>query len=160
MMRISFGGRRSAVGGLFMKEVTMSEKNIAFVRRFYEDVFTAGKMNLAAIDQYLADDFVGHDLPPGLNGREGFKKFVGMFAASFSDTTQIKVHEVISNGDKVVVRWSSTARHSGEFMGIPATGQRITLKEIDIFRLAEGKIADLWQEMDKLGILQQISLSK
>jgi predicted ester cyclase len=43
-------------------------------------------------------------------------------------------------------------------MGIPATGQRITVKGIDIFRLAEGKIADLWQEMDLLGILQQISV--
>jgi predicted ester cyclase len=83
-----------------------------------------------------------------------------MFAASFSETTQIEAHEVISNGDKIVVRWSGMGRHTGEFMGIPATGQRITIKGIDIFRLAEGKIADLWQEMDMLGILQQISLSK
>jgi steroid delta-isomerase-like uncharacterized protein len=135
----------------------MSEKNLAIIRRFYEDVFTAGKMNIAAIDQHLADDFVGHDLPPGLDGREGYKKFVGMIAASFSDTTQIEAHEVISNGDKIVVRWSSTGRHTGEFMGIPATGQRITLKGIDIVRLTEGKIADLWQEMDLLDILQQIS---
>lgn len=136
----------------------MSEKNKAVIRRFYDDVFTVGRMNIAAIEQHLADDFVGHDLPPGLNGREGFKKFVGMFAASFSDTTQIEAHDVIGNGDKIVVRWSSMARHTGEFMGIPATGQWITLKGIDIFRLAEDKIVDLWQEMDILGILQQISI--
>ena len=135
----------------------MSESNQVIVRHFYEDVFTAGKMNTAAIDQHLAENFVGHDLPSGLNGRAGYKKFVGMFAASFSDTTSIEAHEVISNGDKVAVRWSSTGRQTGEFMGIPATGQRIRLKGIDIFRLAEGKIADLWQEMDILGILQQIS---
>lgn len=137
----------------------MSEKNKEVIRRFYDDVFTVGKMNITAMEQHLAADFVGHDLPPDLNGREGFKKFVGMLAASFSDTTQIEAHEVIGNNDKIVVRWSSTGRHTGEFMGIPATGQRITLKGIDIFRLAEGKIADLWQEMDMLGILQQISLS-
>lgn len=138
----------------------MSEKNKTVIRRFYDDVFTAGKMNVAAIDRYLAADFVGHDLPPCLVGREGFKKFVGMFAASFSQTTPVETHQVISNGDKIVVRWSSTARHTGEFMGIAATGQRITLKGIDIFRLAGGKIADLWQEIDMLGILQQISLSE
>ena len=138
----------------------MSEKNKAVVRRFYDDLFSGGKMEIAAIEQHLVADFVGHDLPAGLNGREGFKKIVGMFAASFSDMTGIEAHEVIGNGDKIVVRWSSTGRHTGEFMGIPATGQRITLKGIDIFRLAEGKIADLWQEMDMLGILQQISLSK
>ena len=136
----------------------MSEKNKAVIRRFYDDVFAAGKMNIAAIDQYLAADFVGHDLPAGLNGGAGYKKFVGMFAASFSDTTPIEAHEMISNGDKIVVRWSSTGKHSGEFMGIPATGRRITVKGIDIYRLAEGKIADLWQEIDLLGILQQISV--
>jgi steroid delta-isomerase-like uncharacterized protein len=136
----------------------MPEKNKAVIRHFYDDVFAAGKMNTAAIDQHLAADFVSHDLPPGLNGREGYKKFIGMFAASFNDTTPIEAHEMISNGDKIVVRWSSTGKHSGEFMGIPASGRQITLKGIDIFRLAEGKIADLWQEIDILGILQQISV--
>ena len=47
----------------------MSEKNKVVVRRFYDDVFTVGKINIAAMGQNLADDFVGHDLPPGLNGR-------------------------------------------------------------------------------------------
>ena len=41
-------------------------------------------------------------------------------------------------------------------MGIPATGRRVTVKGIAIFRLADGKIADLWQEMDIIGLLQQI----
>ncbi|MBE7556994.1 MAG: ester cyclase [Anaerolineales bacterium] len=136
----------------------MSEKNEAVIRRFYDEVFSVGKMNISAIDQHLAEGFVGHDLPSGLNGRAGYKKFIGMLAASFSETTPIKAHEVICNGDKMVVRWSSMGRHTGEFMGIPATGQWIRLKGIDIFRLAEGKIADLWQEIDILGILQQISI--
>ena len=135
----------------------MSEKNVALVQHFYEALFTVGKLNIAAIDQYLPDNFVGHDLPSGLKGREGYKKFVGMLAASFSDTTRLEAHEVISQGDKIVVRWSSMGRHTGEFMGIPATGQRVTVKGIDIFRLAEGKIVDLWQEMDLLHVLQQIS---
>lgn len=138
----------------------MSEKNIAIIQRFYEEVFAAGTMNIAAIDHYLAADFVGHHLPSGLNDRAGYKKFVSMFAASFSETSPIERQEVFGNGEKVVVRWSGTARHSGEFMGIPATGRQITLKGIDIFHLNAGRIADLWQEMDMLGILQQISLSK
>lgn len=135
----------------------MLEKNEAVIQCFYNEVFTAGKINIVAIGQYLADDFVGHDLPPGLNGRAGYKKFVGMFATSFGETTQLEAHDVIGSGDRVVVRWSGTGRHTGEFMGIPATNQRVTVKGIDIFRLAEGKIADLWQEMDILGIIQQIS---
>jgi steroid delta-isomerase-like uncharacterized protein len=136
----------------------MPEKNKSVVQHFYNDVFSAGRINLAAIDQYFADNFVGHDLPPGLNGREGYRKFVGMFAASFSDLAQIEALDVINNRDKIVVRWSSVGRHTAEFMGIAASGQRVTVKGIDIFRLADGKITDLWQEIDLLGILQQISV--
>lgn len=136
----------------------MPEKNEAVIRRFYDDIFITGKMDTEAIDQHLTDNFVGHDLPAGLNEREGYKKLVSMLAASFSDMTGIEARDMIENGDKVVVRWSITGRHTGEFMGIPATGRRVTVKGIDIFRLAEGKIADLWQEMDIMGILQQISV--
>lgn len=136
----------------------MSEKNKALIRCFYEEVFAAGKMNITALDHYLAANFTAHGLPAGLNDRTGYEKFIGMLAASFSETTPIEAHEVISAGDQVVVRWSNTGRHTGEFMGIPATGQRIRLKGINIFRLAGGKIVDLWQEMDLLGVLQQISV--
>lgn len=135
----------------------MSEKNEVLVRCFYDNLFTLGKMNVTALDSYLADNFVGHDLPSGLSGREGYKKFVGMLAVSFSDTTPIKFHQMIGNDDKMVVRWSSTGTHTGEFMGIPATGRRITIKGIDILCLAEDKIVDLWQEMDLLGIIRQLS---
>ena len=135
----------------------MSEKNKAVIRRFYEAIFIAGKVNTTAIDQHLTADFVGHDLPAGLAGREGYKRFVGMFAASFSEMRRLEPCDMIDNRDKVVVRWSSTGRHTGEFMGLPASGRRVTMKGIDIFRLAEGKIADLWQEVDVMGLLQQIS---
>jgi predicted ester cyclase len=138
----------------------MSEKNIAIARRFYEDVFTAGKMNIAATDQHLADNFVGHDLPSGLDGREGYKKFMTMFAASFSDTTPLEFHQIISNGDKIAIRWSSAGTHTGEFMGIPATDRRIVIKGIDILHLAGGKIVALWQEIDILGIIRQISMTE
>jgi predicted ester cyclase len=42
-------------------------------------------------------------------------------------------------------------------MGIPATGRRVMLKGIDLFRLRDGKIASLWQEINLMGILQQIT---
>lgn len=87
----------------------MSEKNETIVRRFYDKLFITGTMNIATLDDHLADDFVGHDLPAGLEGREGYKKYVGLLATSFSELTPIEVHDIVANGDKVVVRWSSTA---------------------------------------------------
>jgi predicted ester cyclase len=80
-----------------------------------------------------------------------------MLALSFGELTPIAACELFSCGNKVVARWSSSGLHRGEFMGIPATGRRVTLKGIDLFRLVDGRIADLWQEIDLMGILQQIS---
>jgi predicted ester cyclase len=103
----------------------MSEKDEAIVRRYYEEVFHAGKMDT--------------------------------LAANFSGVDHIEIHDLFSCGDKVAARWSWSGRHTTEFMGIPATNRLVTMKGIAIFRLAEGKIVELWQEMDIMGILQQVS---
>ena len=136
----------------------MSEKHEAIIRCFYRhDVFSIGIMDRATIERYLADDFVGHDLPFGLKGRDGYTTYMSLLAVSFSERNHIDVRDIFSTGDKVVARWSWRAKHTAEFMGIPATNRQITMKGIDIFRLAEGKIVDLWQEVDIMGILQQLS---
>jgi predicted ester cyclase len=135
----------------------MSETDKAMIRRFYDDVFSDGTINIAAIDLHLADNFVVHDLPLGLKGREGYKKFISMLAVSFSEMTHIVAHDMFSNGDKVVARWACSGRHTAEFMGLRATNRLLTMKGIHIFRLTEENIAELWQEIDIMGILQQIS---
>ena len=134
-----------------------SRKAEAIIRGYYDDLFLTGTLNRAAIERYFAADFVAHDLPLGLCGREGYTKFVSMLATSFLDLTPIAAGDLFSDGDRVVARWSSSGIHRAEFMGIPATGRRVTLKGIDLFRLDEGKIAALWQEIDIMSILQQIS---
>jgi predicted ester cyclase len=65
---------------------------------------------------------------------------------------------MIAEGDKVVQRWTFRGTHQGEFMGIPATGVQVILSAIEIFRLADGKIAEQWVEADNLGSLQQLGV--
>ena len=43
-------------------------------------------------------------------------------------------------------------------MGIPATGKQITVTGLDYFRVATGKIAEMWQEVDQLGMMQQLGV--
>ena len=135
----------------------MSDTHAAMIQRYYNDLFCVGKMDTTAVDRYMADEFIAHDLPLAQGGCEDYKRFISMLTASFSEMNRINVCELLSCGDRVVVRWSWSGKHTAEFMGIPATHRQITLKGIDILRLAEGKIADLWQEIDIMGILQQIS---
>ena len=134
----------------------MSEENKALVGRQTEEVFN--KHNPDAVDEIYAPDFVNHSAPPGMpNDREGFKALIGMYLGAFPDL-KVTSDFLVAEGDEVVNRWTTTATHSGELMGIPATGKRIKMTGIDIFRVAGGKIAELWTEADQMGLMQQLGV--
>lgn len=129
------------------------EENKAIAKRFIEEVFV--KQDEAAADQLAAPDFTPHSwghIGPGI---ENLKQAQRRVSAGLSDA-QMKVEDIIAEGDKVVVRLSSHARHSGDFMGMPASGRDYTIPEIHIFRIEDGKVAEHWREADMLGLMQQI----
>ena len=61
----------------------MSDKHESIIRRYYHDLFCAERMDVAVIDQYMLENFVAHDLRLAQEGRQGYKRFISMFAASF-----------------------------------------------------------------------------
>jgi predicted ester cyclase len=69
---------------------------------------------------------------------------------------QITVEDMVAEGDKVAVRWRLRATHQGEFMGIPPTGNQVTMTGIDINRLEGGRLVERWGNEDMLGLLQQL----
>jgi predicted ester cyclase len=60
---------------------------------------------------------------------------------------QLKVEDLVIEGDKVAQRWSWTGTQKGEFMGAPPTGQKTTMRGLAIVHIADGKIADIWTAM-------------
>jgi predicted ester cyclase len=68
------------------------------------------------------------------------------------------VEEMIAEGDRVMVRWSGVARHQGEYLGLAPTHRRVRLSGISIFRIADGKIAEVWSLWDRLGEWQQLGV--
>ena len=134
----------------------MSEENKALVRRQTEEVFN--KHNPDAVDEIYAPDFVNHSAPPGMpNDRAGLKALVGMNLGAFPDL-KVTSDFQLAEGDKVVMRWTATGTHTGELMGIPATGKPVKMTGIAIVRFADGKIAELWMESDQMGMMQQLGV--
>jgi len=134
----------------------MSEENKAVARRIVEEVWN--KKNLDAIDELIAADYVDHTLPPGgPSGRDGAKAFIGMYVKAFPDV-KITIEDMIAQGDKVVTRWSATGTHTGELMGIPATGKRINVTGLDITRYSGGKSVEFWGQFDLMGMMQQLGV--
>jgi len=130
-----------------------TEANKALVRRHYEEVLT-GK-NVVVIDELYAPVI---DLGGGTSmEREQFKAVAGMMHTAFPDVVVI-VQDQIAEGDKVVTRWTAQATHQGDFMGVPATGKRVTVKAIHIHQIVGGRIAALWEEFDMFGLMQQLEV--
>jgi predicted ester cyclase len=66
------------------------------------------------------------------------------------------VHDIFGEGDRVAVRLSSNATQSGEFMGMPPSGKTYSIEELHLFRLAGGKVAEHWHQIDAMGMLKQL----
>lgn len=78
-----------------------------------------------------------------------------MFWAAFPDIEQT-VEETIAEGDKVAVRFTMRATHTGDFEGVPATGKPISVSGMGILRIVDGKVVEFQEAFDIMGLMQQI----
>ena len=125
------------------------------VRRFYEDVLVAGDLDV--VDEIAAPDYVEHDHLPGQgDGLQGLKERAIMLKEGLA--VRFTIEDVIQGGDKLVVRWTNSGTHVGEFGGIPPTNKSFSVAGIDIYRLEGGKLAEHWHVIDQLSLLQQLGL--
>lgn len=69
----------------------------------------------------------------------------------------VEVEDVIAEGDKVTVVSTYSGTHSGEFMGIPATGKKVTGQRVDVFRVEDGEIVESWQDWHRASLVEQIT---
>ena len=134
-----------------------TEQNKALVRHMIEDTFNRG--NIGHFDEFMAPDFVEHEvLPPGIpSGREGVKQLTAMLRSAFPDF-QATIEDMVAEGDMVVIRQTWTGTHSGEFMGVPPTGNSVSFGVIDILRIAGGKCTEHWGQMDSMSLMQQLGV--
>ncbi len=133
-----------------------SEENKALVRRLVE---VDNQGNLDALDDLVAGNFVDHSpyAQAGTAGIEGVKQFTRMIRSAFPDSTWT-IDDLVAEGDKVVMRWSSRGTHQGEAFGVPATGRPVAVTGIEIYGVSGGKLAERWSEVDMLGLMQQLGV--
>jgi predicted ester cyclase len=73
---------------------------------------------------------------------------------------QVKVEDVFGAGDKVVLRWSAIMTHTGDALGLTASGRTVRSRGITIARIVDGKVVEGWDNWDQLGMLEQIGVYK
>lgn len=132
-----------------------AETNKAVARRWYEEVFNAGNLDL--IDELVAANFVDRDPSNPFQGREGLKQFVSMYRSAYPDI-HLTVEDMIAEEEKLAVRFVGRGTHRGTLMGIPPTGRQVTVTAIDILRFEDGKMTEHWGNQDILGMMQQLGV--
>ena len=133
----------------------LTEQNKALILQFYK-AFDDRKMDRAL--ELLAPNFIAHmaGMPKPLDG-EGFKQFGMAFYLAFSQGQHV-FDQVVVADDKVVTCGKFTAKHLGEFQGLPPTGKQISLSVMHIDRVEDGKIVEHWGQGDALGLMQQLGI--
>ena len=134
----------------------MSEDaNKALVRRFYDEVWARGNLDVA--DQVFAEDYERHDLRAGdpAPGPEGQKQIAAAFRAAFPDLIW-NVDFILGDGEYVAGRWTAAGTHLGSWAGVEPTGRSMEFSGINVFRFANGKVVESWNHPDDLGLMEQL----
>ncbi|MDJ1430601.1 ester cyclase [Halostagnicola sp. A-GB9-2] len=133
----------------------MSTEPKTLVRRDPEEIWTDG--NLDAIDEIFAETFVLHDpsTDERQQGPQEYREYVETYREAFPDVAY-EVEAVIGEGEMVALRYTAQGTHEGSFMGIEPTDERVSVSGMEMYRVEDGKIAEMWTNYDALGLLQEV----
>ncbi len=133
----------------------MSDQNKELVRKSFEHT-AAG--DLGAFDKYFSSDLVYHGTAGvEIQGLGGLKEMASMYLNAFSEI-KMEIHDQAADGDKVWTRLNIVATHTGELQGIAPIGKGISIGMMTVHRLAGGKIVEMWDITDEMGMMQQLGV--
>jgi len=128
------------------------EENKAIVRKMFE---AFNKQNLDTLDEFIAPDYVDH--PRQLLGLESYKQHLRIYYKTFPDSHE-NIEDIIAEGDKVWIRLKGTGTHTGELRGLSPTGKKITWEAVSIWRIADGRVVEMWAVADELDFYKQLGV--
>jgi steroid delta-isomerase-like uncharacterized protein len=132
---------------------------MAMTQRSIEEVWNKG--DLSVVDELFAADAV-HTGPPSTgavtNGIEERKQFITAVRTAFPDVKFTIDRGMLARANRVTVQWTFSGTHQGEFMGVAATGKKVTNSGISILTFAKGKIVDTYAMWDPLNLWRQLGV--
>ena len=137
--------------------MSISQAHKELFGRLYHSIWNERRMEF--IDQVIAETHALGDptVSGGATGPSAYRRQVERFLTGLPDL-KFDVHETISEGDKLVVYWTITGTHRGEFLGVPATHKWVSFSGITINQIRNGKIIESTVIWDGLGLLEQFGI--
>jgi steroid delta-isomerase-like uncharacterized protein len=134
-------------------EQLSAPSNEALLRGYYEALADS-----SAMQQLLTEDFTFH-APNSVAGARGFERhrqFLAWHRGVLPDQ-HFEIEEVVADPSRGAVRWTLTGTQHAEFLGVAPTGRRVAVTGQDFFRVADGRIAELWRSFDLREMVRQLT---
>ncbi|MGC9942170.1 MAG: ester cyclase [Verrucomicrobiota bacterium] len=134
---------------------TELERNKAVVIRFNKEVLEKG--DLGVFHSIIDENFVNHAALPGTDaGPDSLLDTYNNILRPAIPDLKVEIYDQIAWGDKVSTRKKVRGTHSGELLGIPATGRAVAIDVVDIVRLRDGRYVEHWGINDFTSVLTDL----
>jgi predicted ester cyclase len=139
-----------------VKHQKMAEQNKETVRLWFEEGWNKNR-NEELITTCFSENWSdGNPLRPDqIEGFEGMKQLIRSYRDAFPDS-HFTITHLFADKDNVAIRYEVTATHQGEMFGIEPTGKEFSSTGIVLYEMEKGKIKISWQELDLVGIMNQL----
>ena len=126
-------------------------------RQLFEDVVATGQVE--KLDSLAKPDMFDHSAEAmgWAAGRAGFIQHIEWLHGSVSDIA-VAIDDMIAEPDRVVVYWTLSGAHTGEFFGVPATNKTFAASAISLLTFTEGQLSEYMVRPDRLSLLQQLGV--
>ncbi|MCC7352175.1 MAG: ester cyclase [Anaerolineae bacterium] len=133
-----------------------TEENKALVRRWVEETWNKG--DLVTTSGLIVPDLIVHEtVIPHVADLNGFGQFIILARTACPDLLYT-VEEMFAEGNEVVTRWTLRGEHTGEWGGVSPTNKQVTMTGFAKYRLANGKIAEIWTDLRRSDLMEEIGI--
>jgi steroid delta-isomerase-like uncharacterized protein len=127
----------------------------AMFTRYFEEGTNKGNLNI--VEELFAPDYKHHDPanPDVIVGNEGVTRHIQSLRGAFPDLV-FHIDDMVSDGEKIVIRWTANVTHTGDYFGIPPTGKSAVITGMNTWQVQNGKAVEGWVNRDDIGLAQQL----
>ncbi|SIN89146.1 ester cyclase [Chitinophaga niabensis] len=140
---------------LLISSCSQQGNNKRIIERYYNEVWNEGK--LAVLDELLSKDYINHtpSTPNPPPGPDGLKPIIKAIRKGFPDL-HYEIKDIIVTEGKAVARVVMTGTQTDTLFGMPPTGRKISVNQINIEQIENGKITQHWRVTDELTMMKQL----
>jgi steroid delta-isomerase-like uncharacterized protein len=135
--------------------MTILQQNEKIIQRYFEEVWNQGKLDV--LDEILDPTYMNHSpgMPNPAPGPAGLKPIIAGLRKAFPDL-HFTIENMLVTEQQVAVHCTMRGTHEGDLFGLPATGKKIVVNQMQIERIKNSKIIEHWRQSDDFGMMRQL----